>query len=114
MWADLAAVAPPDDDRVRLEQGSSDYEVHDPAYRDQLRLTRLRPARAWYAAAHDRAGRFAGRAWSLHDGELAVIFDMEVWPRRRHHLVASRPGLLTCRRLTWHSSPYRPLGYPPH
>jgi GNAT superfamily N-acetyltransferase len=26
-------------------------------------------------------GRFAGRAWSLLDGDVAGVYDMEVWPR---------------------------------
>jgi GNAT superfamily N-acetyltransferase len=57
-------------------------------YPDQaavLAVARVRPVRAWYAAAytlHDR--RFAGRAWSFLDGDLAGVFEMDVWqPFRR-------------------------------
>lgn len=51
-----------------------------------LAVARRQPARAWYAAAYTaRTRRFAGRAWSYLDGDLAGIFDMDVWPpfRRR-------------------------------
>lgn len=82
MTADLADVPPTSDQRVRLEQDSLDYQGEHAAYRDRLALTRVKPAIAWYAAAHTRkTGRFAGRAWSFHDGDLAGIFDMNVWPR---------------------------------
>ncbi|MFI6070730.1 GNAT family N-acetyltransferase [Actinoplanes sp. NPDC051343] len=84
MAADLTGFST-DDPRVRLQTSSTDYEGEHAAYADQLAITRLRPQRAWYAAAYDR-GHFAGRAWSFvgNDG-LAGIFDMAVWPpfRRR-------------------------------
>ncbi|AKU18630.1 GCN5 family acetyltransferase [Luteipulveratus mongoliensis] len=79
MTADLADVPVTRDPRVGLEQDSSDYEGEFASYREQLALTRQRPARAWYAAAHT-PGHFAGRAWSYRDGDLAGVFDMEVWP----------------------------------
>lgn len=67
---------------AHLEEDSLDYQGEDAAYRGQLALARLRPARAWYAAAHTgKTGRLAGRAWSFRDGDLAGIFDMDVWPR---------------------------------
>lgn len=82
MTADLADIPQTRDPRVRLAQDSLDYQDEHAAYRDQLALARLQPAVAWYAAAHTRkTGRFAGRAWSFRDGDLAGIFDMEVWPR---------------------------------
>jgi hypothetical protein len=63
---------------------AADYTGEHADYADQLRLTRLTPRRAWYAAAYDR-GRLAGHAWSFLDGELAGVFDIAVWPpfRRR-------------------------------
>jgi GNAT superfamily N-acetyltransferase len=67
---------------VRLEQHSQDYQGEHASYGDWLALTRVQPALAWYAAAHTRkTDRFAGRAWSFRDGDLAGIFDMKVWPR---------------------------------
>ncbi len=81
MTARLADVPRPGDSRVRLEQHTSDYAGDDRAY-DQLAVTRVQPAYAWYAAAHTRkSGCFAGRAWSFRDGDLAGVFDMAVWPR---------------------------------
>jgi GNAT superfamily N-acetyltransferase len=81
MTADLAGIPPARDPRVRLEQDGLDYQGEHAAYRDQLALARIRPAVAWYAAAHiEGTGRFAGRAWSFLDGELAGVFDMDVWP----------------------------------
>ncbi|MDI5963449.1 GNAT family N-acetyltransferase [Streptantibioticus silvisoli] len=86
MTARLADVPPPRDDRVRLEYDSLDYEQYDPCYRDQFALARAQPDRCWYAAAHTRrTGRFAGRAWSFRDEQLAGVFDMAVWPRFRRH-----------------------------
>jgi GNAT superfamily N-acetyltransferase len=82
MTARLAGVPQPNDSRVRLEQDTADYQGEHAAYREQLALTRLEPPCAWYAAAHTRrTARFAGRAWSFRDGDLAGVFDMDVWPR---------------------------------
>ena len=96
MTAPLAAVAGPADPRVELQHDSTDYRGEHAAYRDQLALTRLEPAFAWYAAAYthhplqatDKSVRFAGRAWSFLDTDnLAGIFDMAVWePFRRRGL----------------------------
>ena len=88
MVADLGGTkaAASTDPRVALAEDTSDYVGDHAAYRDQLALARLRPAVAWYAAAHvGPARRFAGRAWSFLDGDLAGVFDMAVWPafRRR-------------------------------
>jgi GNAT superfamily N-acetyltransferase len=54
----------------------------DPDPRVELRAE---DTRAWYAAAYTpRSRRFAGRAWSFLDGDLAGVFDMGVWePFRR-------------------------------
>ncbi len=84
MTADLSRPIGRPDPGVELQEDTADYREADPAYRELLALTRLRPARAWYAAAYTRSRRFAGRAWSFLDGDLAGIFDMEVWkPFRR-------------------------------
>lgn len=82
MTAHLADVPDPRDPRVALEQDTLDYRGEHADYRAQLALARMRPPRAWYAAAHTREPRrFAGRAWSFRDGECAGVFDMDVWPR---------------------------------
>ena len=86
MTADLSELVADPDPRVELQVDSSDYEQEDPGYRKTLTAARRRPTRAWYAAAYTpRARRFAGRAWSFLDGDLAGVFDMDVWPpfRRR-------------------------------
>lgn len=81
MTARLADVPDPHDPRVRLAYDSTDYAGEHAAYRDQLALARLVPVCAWYAAAHtSKKGHFAGRAWLFRDGDLAGIFDMNVWP----------------------------------
>ncbi len=82
MSAELSDVPQTRDPRVRLEQDSLDWSGEYAAYRELLALTRHVPAIAWYAAAHTpQTGRFAGHAWSFRDGDLAGIFDMQVWPR---------------------------------
>jgi len=85
MAADLADVAGDADPRVELQADSDDYERYDPGYRRLFAVARRRPARAWYAAAYTPGDRrFAGRAWSFLDGDLAGVFDMDVWtPFRR-------------------------------
>ena len=84
MSADLSDLPGDPDPRVELQTESTDYD----RYPDQaalLALARSQPTRAWYAAAHTpQTRRFAGRAWSFLDGDLAGIFDMDVWePFRR-------------------------------
>jgi GNAT superfamily N-acetyltransferase len=94
MTAALVDVPPARDPRVRLEEDTLDYQGEHAAYRDQLALARVRPACAWYAAAHTRkTARFAGRAWSFRDGEFAGVFDMQVWPRFRRRGMGT--GLLS-------------------
>lgn len=84
MTADLADVPFVADPRVSVHVDATDYHGEHAAYRDQLALTRLRPGSVWYATAHTpKSRRFAGRAWSFRDGDLAGIFDMAVWPRFR-------------------------------
>lgn len=86
MTADLSTAVDDPDPRVELQLDSDDYRGEDPDYGRALAVARRQPVRAWYAAAY-AAGprRFAGRAWSFVDGDLAGVFDMAVWPpfRRR-------------------------------
>lgn len=80
------------DERVILQTRTDDYGGEHASYADQLTLTRLSPRRVWYAAAYSDAGRFAGRAWSCLDGDLAGVFDMAVWELFRRRGLGS--GLL--------------------
>ena len=68
----------PADARVELQETTTDYRGMHAGYAAELAMARLRPARAWYAAAYDE-GRFAGRAWSHRVGDLAGVFDVDVW-----------------------------------
>src|SRR5882724_2221180 len=94
MTADLSQVDHRCDPRVVLQQETSDYTGEHRSYREQLALARQDPPCAWYAAAYaEDPKRFAGRAWSFLDGDLAGVFDMAVWePFRRQGLGA---GLLS-------------------
>jgi GNAT superfamily N-acetyltransferase len=85
MTADLSNSVGYPDPRVELQVETSDYQGDYRQYRDLLAVARRQPAQAWYAAAYaGRARRFAGRAWSFLDGDLAGVFDMAVWqPFRR-------------------------------
>ena len=85
MTADLSEVIGNPDPRVELQVETSDYHDEDPDYQALLAVARRQPIRAWYAAAYTpRTRRFAGRAWSFLDGDLAGVFDMDVWkPFRR-------------------------------
>jgi len=82
MTADLAEVAGPPDPRVQQNLRSGDDDA------DRFALTHQHPVRAWCASAYAEPSRqFAGRAWSFLDGDLAGIFDMDVWlPFRRRGL----------------------------
>ena len=84
MSADLSELPGDPDPRVELQVDSTDYD-QEPDQAALLALARHQPTRAWYAAAYTpHAKRFAGRAWSFLDGDLAGIFDMDVWqPFRR-------------------------------
>ncbi len=88
MTADLSPLPPPQDPRVELQLETNDYADDDPGYAGLLAAARDQPARAWYAAAYTEGiRRFAGRAWSFRDGDLAGVFDMAVWkPFRRRGL----------------------------
>jgi GNAT superfamily N-acetyltransferase len=86
MTLDLSQVNSRPDPRIELQRETSDYQDEDPGYRHLLALARREPTRAWYAAGYTASRkRFAGRAWSFLDGDLAGVFDMDVWPpfRRR-------------------------------
>ncbi|MEY9932923.1 GNAT superfamily N-acetyltransferase [Catenulispora sp. GP43] len=87
----------PVDPRIELQQDTVDYTGEHAAYRDTLKVARVRPQHSWYAAAYDDRGsrngrRFAGRAWSHLSGETAGVFDMVVWPRFQRRGLGS--GLL--------------------
>lgn len=85
MTADLSTMDESRDPRVELQRETSDYQREDGEYPRLLAVARRHPTRAWYAAAYTtHPRRFAGRAWSFVDGDLAGIFDMAVWqPFRR-------------------------------
>jgi GNAT superfamily N-acetyltransferase len=93
MTAPVSAAGAAADPRIELQEDTSDYRGEYAGYRASLALTRERPRRSWYAAAYDdRGGGFAGRAWShlsrsRLSGDLAGVFDMNVWePFRRRGL----------------------------
>lgn len=77
MSAPLEAIAEPDDRRVAI---TADVPEYGPGGQALLSLARAPDARAWHAVAR-LDGRVAGRAWSYVPGEIAGIFDMDVWPR---------------------------------
>jgi GNAT superfamily N-acetyltransferase len=77
MAARLDAVAESDDPRVVL---SADVPEYGPGGQRLLTLATSEPARAWHALARVD-GQFAGRAWSFLAGDVAGIYDMDVWPR---------------------------------
>lgn len=81
MTADLAVPVVESDPRVCLQVSTHDYDSVDPSYNAVLAVARRQPGRAWYAAAYTPdSHRFAGRAWSFLEGDLAGVFDMNVWP----------------------------------
>jgi len=85
MTADLSDVVGEPDPRVELQAETSDFQEEDLDFRRLVALARVEPRRAWYAAAYTpRTRRFAGRAWSFLDDDVAGVFEMEVWkPFRR-------------------------------
>jgi GNAT superfamily N-acetyltransferase len=82
-WMAVAvnAVREPDDSRVALCSAVPEYGADGQRL---LSLARGDQPKAWHAVARDD-GRLAGHAWSMVNGEVAGIYDMEVWPdfRRR-------------------------------
>jgi GNAT superfamily N-acetyltransferase len=86
MTADLSTMTGGPDRRIELQLDSDDYQDDHQNYRSLLAVARRQPTRAWYAAAYTiQNRRFAGRAWSFLDGDLAGVFDMAVWPPFRRH-----------------------------
>jgi GNAT superfamily N-acetyltransferase len=79
MAAPLDAIPEPEDGRVAI---SNDFDEYGPEGRRLLSLAQGPSARAWHAVAR-LDGRFAGRAWAFAPGEVAGIYDMDVWPRFR-------------------------------
>lgn len=77
MAAPLDAIAEPDDPRAALAIDVPEYGPHGQRL---LTLAHGEGRRAWHAVARVD-GRFAGRAWSLAAGDVAGVYDMEVWPR---------------------------------
>lgn len=76
MAARLDVVKEPNDARVALCTAVPEY---GPNGQRLLAIARGERPRAWHAAARVD-GRFAGRTWSLLDGDVAGVYDMEVWP----------------------------------
>ncbi|MBV9464947.1 MAG: GNAT family N-acetyltransferase [Solirubrobacterales bacterium] len=77
MAARLDAMKGSDDRRVVL---CTDVPEYGPGGQRLLSLARGEQPRARHAVARVD-GHFAGRAWSLVDGPVAGVYDMEVWPR---------------------------------
>jgi GNAT superfamily N-acetyltransferase len=77
MAARLDAIRDPDDRRVGLSSDVPEYGLEG---QRMLVLARGERPRAWHAVARVD-GHFAERAWSLLDGEVAGVYDMEVWPQ---------------------------------
>ncbi len=76
MAARLEEIREPDDPRIAL---SAEVPEYGPGGQRLLTLATSEPVRAWHAVARVD-GLFAGRAWSLMAGDLAGIYDMDVWP----------------------------------
>lgn len=76
MAAPLAAIPEPDDPRAVLCADVPEYGLGGQRL---LSLARGEHA-AWHAVARVD-GCFAGRAWCLACGDVAGIYDMEVWPQ---------------------------------
>ncbi|WP_344776111.1 GNAT family N-acetyltransferase [Gryllotalpicola kribbensis] len=84
--ADLAGIDAPADPRVHVGvdlEDVRDEQGHN-GYDRMLGLARAQPERAFYAGIRID-GVLAGHAWSFVDGDVAGIFDLDVWPpfRRR-------------------------------
>jgi GNAT superfamily N-acetyltransferase len=76
MAAALQSITEPDDQRVTI---TADVPEYGPEGHRLLSLADTPTARAWHAVAR-LDGRFAGRAWAFAPGDVAGIYDMDVWP----------------------------------
>lgn len=77
MAAPLDVIHEPDDSRTELSALVPEY---GPVGQRLLSLARGENPRAWHAVARVD-GHFAGRAWCLVVGDLAGVYDMDVWPQ---------------------------------
>lgn len=77
MAVSLDSIQKPDDSRAQL---SADVPEYGPSGQRLLSLARGENPRAWHAVAR-ADGEFAGRAWCLVAGDLAGVYDMDVWPQ---------------------------------
>ena len=77
MAAPLDAIAQPDDPRATL---STDVPEYGPNGQRLLSLAHGAQPNAWHAVARVD-GHFAGRVWCLAGGDVAGIYDMDVWPQ---------------------------------
>jgi ribosomal protein S18 acetylase RimI-like enzyme len=76
MAAALASITETGDPRVAI---TADVAEYGPGEQRLLSLVDTPGARAWHAVARVD-GRFAGRAWAFAPGDVAGIYDMDVWP----------------------------------
>jgi ribosomal protein S18 acetylase RimI-like enzyme len=76
MAAALQSITEPDDQRVTI---TADVPEYGPEGQRLLLLADTPTPRAWHAVARCD-GRFAGRAWAFAPGNVAGIYDMDVWP----------------------------------
>jgi GNAT superfamily N-acetyltransferase len=92
MAARIEDVGKSDDGRVRLAQDGTDFGPDD---KPLLPLILDRPPRNWRAVAsideHD-----VGQAWSHHNGLLAGVFDMGVWPKFQRRGLGSALAQTVC------------------
>jgi GNAT superfamily N-acetyltransferase len=76
MAAALQCIAEPDDQRVAI---TTDVPEYGPEGQRLLSLADTPSVRARHAVARVD-GQFAGRAWAFAPGDVAGIYDMDVWP----------------------------------
>lgn len=76
MAAALESIGEPGDQRVSI---TADVPEYGPEGQRMLSLADAPDDRAWHAVARLN-GRFAGRAWAFAHGNVAGIYDMDVWP----------------------------------
>ena len=93
MAAALESIGDPDDDRVTV---TADVPEYGPEGQRLLSLADAPDARTWHAVAR-RDGRFAGRGWAFAPGDIAGIYDMDVWPGFRAAGTGARAAAKTVR-----------------